>query len=555
MDRPDGRKLRHRTIATVRVVGLFAIAAILCSTLLDGIAQIAVLSGLGVLVTALVVWFVPRWQADAAHDLKNTSRTEYENEARKTVAEVLGGLLLVTGLAVTWIQLADSRQQAATQQELSREGQLTDRFTAAVDQLGSEKLQVRLGGIFALERIARDSSDDAPAVLEVLTAFVRESAPWPLRGDATPAPDVLGLYHPEEDIQAVLSVLERSNWEALPAEALPGGCLDLSRTDLRGARFRGVVGVPICLVDADLTGADLQGAKLDRANLEGADLEEADLRAASLLDANMRGADLELANLDCESPAGEQAQCANLEGVDLSCRALVGGQQQCADLRGVTLRGANLTDALLPGADLGCVEVWSVDGPYLNCATLARANLTRALLDVANLAGASLEGAILVDASLVEADLTEANLGQADVTGADFKDATLTNADLNQVNTTNAINLTQAQLDSAIWGLFDPDAMCPPTTPGSQVRPLLCPTPTSPTSGRGRRRFTMPVEAAKVAKAPCRGSGLLQASVARATHASPLIGPPFDTTDYSGRRRWWSQPLAGPIVSRATTPG
>ena len=520
MDGSDGRKLRRRTIATVRVAGIFTIVAILCYTLLDGIVQIAVLSGLGVVVVILVVWFVPRWQADDAHDLKNMSRTEYENETRKTVAEVLGGLLLVTGLAVTWIQLADSRQQAATQQELSRQGQLTDRFTAAVDQLGSDELQVRLGGIFALERIARDSPDDAPAVLEVLTAFVRESAPWPLRGDATPAPDVLGLYHPEEDIQAVLSVLERSNWEALPADALPGGCLDLSRTDLRGARFRGVVGVPICLVDADLTGADLQGAKLDRANLEGADLEEANLRAASLFDANMRGADLELANLACESPTGERAQCANLEGVDLSCRALVGGQQQCADLRGVTMQGANLTDALLSGADFGCVNVWSTDGPSPRCATLARADLTRAFLDDANLAGASLEGAILVDASLVGVDLTGADLFATNVTGTNFLYATLTKADLRGANVTNAINLTQAQLESAIWGLFDPDGMCPPSTPGSQARPLLCPTPTSRTAGSGRRRFTTPGEAAKVAKAPCRGSGLLQASVARATHAS-----------------------------------
>jgi len=41
---------------------------------------------------------------------------------------------------------------------LSREGQVADRYTKAIEQLGSDKLDVRIGGIYALERIARDSS-------------------------------------------------------------------------------------------------------------------------------------------------------------------------------------------------------------------------------------------------------------------------------------------------------------------------------------------------------------------------------------------------------------
>ena len=55
---------------------------------------------------------------------------------------------------------------------LSREGQVTDRYTKAIEQLGSDRLEVRIGGIYALERIARDSARDHPAVIEVLTAFI-----------------------------------------------------------------------------------------------------------------------------------------------------------------------------------------------------------------------------------------------------------------------------------------------------------------------------------------------------------------------------------------------
>ena len=51
---------------------------------------------------------------------------------------------------------------------------MTDRYTKAIEQLGSDKLDVRIGGIYALERVARDSARDHPTVMEVLTAFIRE---------------------------------------------------------------------------------------------------------------------------------------------------------------------------------------------------------------------------------------------------------------------------------------------------------------------------------------------------------------------------------------------
>ena len=58
---------------------------------------------------------------------------------------------------------------------------MTDRYTKAIEQLGSDKLDVRIGGIYALERIARDSPRDHPTVMEVLSAFIRDHShdPWP----------------------------------------------------------------------------------------------------------------------------------------------------------------------------------------------------------------------------------------------------------------------------------------------------------------------------------------------------------------------------------------
>jgi hypothetical protein len=68
---------------------------------------------------------------------------------------------------------------------LSREGQVTDRYTKAIEQLGSEKLDVRIGGIYALERVARDSAKDHPNIIEVSP---RSSASTPANNGQSPNP-------------------------------------------------------------------------------------------------------------------------------------------------------------------------------------------------------------------------------------------------------------------------------------------------------------------------------------------------------------------------------
>jgi len=140
---------------------------------------------------------------------------------------------------------------------------------------------VRIGGIYALERVARDSARDHPTVMEVLTAFVREHSreQWPLpEHDTDPAPP------PERrpDVQAALTVIGRRH---ASRDTRP---IDLVRADLTGANLTGAL-----LFRADLTGAHLAHADLYRADLTGARLVRADLRGANLAGgADLTGADL-----------------------------------------------------------------------------------------------------------------------------------------------------------------------------------------------------------------------------------------------------------------------
>ncbi|HUR08307.1 MAG TPA: hypothetical protein VM347_37615 [Nonomuraea sp.] len=80
-----------------------------------------------------------------------------------TTFGVLGGLLLTAqGLAQTAKSVDASREElliARKGLDVAQKGQVTDRFSKAVEQLGSQSLDVRIGGIYALDSVGRDVRD------------------------------------------------------------------------------------------------------------------------------------------------------------------------------------------------------------------------------------------------------------------------------------------------------------------------------------------------------------------------------------------------------------
>jgi hypothetical protein len=76
---------------------------------------------------------------------------------------------------------------------------VTDRYTKAIDQLRSDKLDERIGGIYALDRVARDSFTDHPTAMEVLAAFIGEH----LQAQWSPHEPDEGRTRP--DVQATLA--------------------------------------------------------------------------------------------------------------------------------------------------------------------------------------------------------------------------------------------------------------------------------------------------------------------------------------------------------------
>src|SRR5690606_7462200 len=97
------------------------------------------------------------------------------------MATVFAGAAGLYGLYLAGRRTAALDRQAQVAHDhrvLAEQGQITERFTKAVEQLGSSEISIRLGAIYALERIAKDSERDLTTIMETLAAFVRERTPW-----------------------------------------------------------------------------------------------------------------------------------------------------------------------------------------------------------------------------------------------------------------------------------------------------------------------------------------------------------------------------------------
>jgi uncharacterized protein YjbI with pentapeptide repeats len=258
---------------------------------------------------------------------------------------------------------------------------ITERFTRSIEQLGNNEETIRIGGIYALERIAKDSPRDGWTIMEVLSSFVRGKQN--IKGQ-----DLDQLSAIRTDAQAALTAIARRKINLENDQQY----LDLSLTNLREA--------------------NLVGANLDRVKINSSSLIKADLRDANLNCANLNHTDLNSANLTRAQLDRANLIQANLSNTNLSS----------ANLNEANLNKANLSDAILDGA-----------------------TLTNASLGNTNLSGAILIGANLRGATLSKANLTKADLSGADLDGVNIAGANLNKADLRKIKNLDITRIKQAQ--------------------------------------------------------------------------------------------------------------
>ncbi|GAA2112363.1 hypothetical protein GCM10009780_68680 [Actinomadura alba] len=275
---------------------------------------------------------IPEPTQDELDTLSVKERVELIHRQRQSMHQKLHSVGILFGVLFT----AGSLIATALTLRTAQENQATDRFTRTVEQLGSDKRDVRLGAIYTLERIAADSDRDDPTITALLTSLIREH---------DPAPGTEVTEEPATDVQAALAVLVRLD------RARESRRLDLHRVRLPHAQ----------VVEGDLSRANLRYADLTGADLAGANLANTDLHSAKLAGANLTGADLTGANLANADLTGAILSEANLTRVYLARATPTGADLINAVLVGAILNGSNLSRSDLSGADLSGANLFKTN--------------------------------------------------------------------------------------------------------------------------------------------------------------------------------------------------
>ncbi|MGI3171558.1 pentapeptide repeat-containing protein [Pseudooceanicola sp. C21-150M6] len=356
---------------------------------LIGIVLVLNTASIGILV------LIEIYQALLGIDLE-TDTTQHE-----AVRNVGLALAAIIGLPfIVWRSMVAQRQV-----NVAEEGLITDRINKAVAGLGTDKtvkrqridssgkkifeqdgegkpdlsrpvwdevtepnLEVRIGALFALERISQDSERDHIQIIEILCAYIVENMDQShiaLPKDENASPDTWRTWgqsnppvRPRADLDVALRILGRRNPDRLNIEAKAD-----YRANLNYVRFR-KLNLSRCLfVNADLRAAHLQGVTLWGAQLQGANLNQAQLQGADLWQAQLQGAHLEQAQLWGADLGHAQLQGATMWGAQLQGANLAKAQLQGAKLEATTFsietafKPASLRGAGLKAVDLSMLEL------------------------------------------------------------------------------------------------------------------------------------------------------------------------------------------------------
>lgn len=230
-----------------------------------------------------------------------------DNEKLKSIVTLLGFAGTALTILLAWFNIKQSFDK-----------QITDRFTAAVNQLEKSDKEITLGGIYALETIAKESKKKyAWTIMEILCAFIRHrSLEWKKEAEAETLLINKKLIYPPlpEDIQAALTVIGRRNVNRKTKTSK----LDLTNSFFNKVDFKGANLREVNFEGSILSGAILEDADLTSATLDGAELVEACLKNAKLDGASFRNAILQKASLISCSAKKTNFDDADLSRADLT---------------------------------------------------------------------------------------------------------------------------------------------------------------------------------------------------------------------------------------------
>lgn len=268
-----------------------------------------------------VIW---SWLQDGS------SASESNSTIIRNISLVVGGV--VAFVFTIWRTVVAERQADAAQRQadaalqqakIAHQSLLNERYQRSAEMLGSKDLSVRIGGIYALKQLAKDSPWRFHVeVMRVFAAFVRLPTEDPrikfvTEGDVGQDNQIRKI---RADVEAVMQAIGYRSSEGIALEQNEKPSVlylrdaVLNHLEVDHANFSRGWLTNVNLSDAKLPHVILSGARLrlanfTRANLTQANLSRAkfwgaDMTEAVLSDANLSGADFRARGTRSRRPTG-----------------------------------------------------------------------------------------------------------------------------------------------------------------------------------------------------------------------------------------------------------
>jgi uncharacterized protein YjbI with pentapeptide repeats len=285
----------------------------------------------------LVIWLLPQWQVaqipEVVLERNSTRYFEIQDEARRTLAQVILGVFSAFILFLTW-----RRARAADETlKVAREQHVTDRLSKAIEQLGASEetrpvVEIRIGAIYALERLSMDSPRDYWAIVNILGEYLSQHA-RPENLQATTLKTFLNTNFIRSDLKASLTVLGRRRDPSpclgfrlrlvncyLPWTTIAG---NFERTDMVNCDFSrgGFLMADFSLSSigrVDFRNCELYRVKFDHTNQGFVSYEGSKMEGVSFCDATLSRVDFRGAACLWVDFRGAKLAFVNIAGCDLS---------------------------------------------------------------------------------------------------------------------------------------------------------------------------------------------------------------------------------------------
>ncbi len=246
------------------------------------------------------------------------------------------GIVAGAGAIIGYIIATARSIMLDNQNKINALAQTTESLVQAIAQIGAVNgdkinMEVRLGGLYSLQRIMQYNQENEVPVVKILYAYVRENIKRNKSGQLKHRDtDGHESYKMPEDIQAALDIIIQFNKEKRKqSKDIPrDDQLNLSHTDFSNYFLAELDFSDIILTHANFSNANLYKADFSRTNLERANLSD------------VRGIFLKLCDADLSH--------TNFSGANLfGARVIVLGAKMRGLKIGGELIGANFSNASL----------------------------------------------------------------------------------------------------------------------------------------------------------------------------------------------------------------